>query len=190
MLVRGRELFRRFKPLILFLVMILKMFPKSWRNKMLVGVRRITGYPGLVVRYALLKTLAASCGDNVSIHPDVYLFSVSQMTVGNNVSIHPMCYIDASGKVDIGDDVSIAHNCSILSFEHTFEEEDIPIKDQRVKMLPVKIENDIWLGAKATILGGTTIKSGCVIGAGSVVTKDTEARSVYVGVPAKKIRER
>ena len=187
---RGRDLFRKAKPLISCLVMICKIFPTSFRSKMLMGFRRTKGYKGLLIRYVLLKTLAKSCGDNVSIHPDVYLFSVRNLAVGNNVSIHPMCYIDATGEIDIGNDVSIAHNCSILSFEHTFEEQDIPIKDQTVKMLPVKIDNDIWLGAKVTILGGTTIRSGCVIGAGSVVTKDTEAKSVYVGVPAKKIKER
>ena len=190
MSVRGRDLFKKYKPLILFLVMVVKIFPKSWRMKMLIGVRNLNGYLGLTVRYVLLKTLAVSCGDNVSIHPGVYLFSVSQMTIGNNVSIHPMCYIDASGKIDIGNDVSIAHNCSILSFEHVFEEHNLPIKDQPVKMLPIKIEDNIWLGAKVTVLGGTTIKSGCVIGAGSVVTKDTEINSVYVGVPARKIKER
>lgn len=51
-------------------------------------------------------------------------------------------------------------------------------------------ENGIHFGANITILDGVTIKSGCIIGAGAVVTKSTEPNGVYAGVPARKIKER
>ncbi len=187
---RGRDAFQKYKPLILGMAKFFMLFPKSFRIKLLVFFRKTTGRKGLALRYALLKTVAKTCGNNVSIHPDVYLFSPSQLTIGDNVSIHPMCYIDATGGIEIGNDVSIAHATTILSTTHTFDRQDIPIKDQTVKILPTKIEDDVWLGAKVTVLGGTTIRSGCIVGAGSVVTKDTHEKSVYVGVPAKKIKER
>ena len=187
---RGRDAFQKFRPVILGLAAALKVFPTSVRSKMLVRFRRTTGHKGLVIRYALLKTLAKSCGDNVSIHPDVYLFSVSQMTLGDNISIHPMCYIDACGEIDIGSDVSIAHGTTILSTTHSFENTDVPIKDQPVEMKKTRIKNNVWIGAKATVLCGNTVHSGSVVAAGAVVTHDVPKNTVVAGVPARVIKER
>ncbi len=157
---------------------------------MLVWFRKTTGHKGLVIRYALVKTLAKSCGDNVSIHPDVYLFSVAQLTLGNNVSIHPMCYIDAAGEICIGNDVSIAHATTVLSTTHTFGDPDVPIKDQPIEKHKTVIEDNVWIGAKATVLCGNTVHSGAVVAAGAVVTRDVPANSIVGGVPAKVIKER
>lgn len=54
---------------------------------------------------------------------------------------------------------------------------------------PVKICNNCWIGAGVNILPGVTIGEGCVIGAGSVVTKDIPANSLAVGVPAKVVKK-
>ena len=53
---------------------------------------------------------------------------------------------------------------------------------------PIKIGNDVWIGAHATILAGVTIGNGAVIAAGAVVTKDVPANMVVGGVPAKIIK--
>ena len=55
---------------------------------------------------------------------------------------------------------------------------------------PIKIGNDVWIGAKAMILKGVTIGDGAIIAAGSIVTKNVESNAVYGGMPAKKISER
>ena len=148
------------------------------------------GYKGLAIRYALLKTLAKKCGDNVSIHPDVYLFSVSRLSLGDNVSIHPMCYIDATGGIDIGNDVSIAHATTILSTTHIFKDVDVPIKDQSCITQKTVIEDNVWVGAKATIMCGKTIHTGSIIAAGAVVTHDVPRYTVVAGTPARVIKER
>lgn len=54
----------------------------------------------------------------------------------------------------------------------------------------VIIGNDVWIGSGCNILEGVTIGNGCVIGAGSVFTKDVEPYSVVVGVPARTIKKR
>ena len=77
-----------------------------------------------------------------------------------------------------------------MATSHNFDDVNIPIKDQGVTISPVVIEDNVWIGAKATILAGVTIKSGCVIGANSVVTHDTEENGIYVGAPARKIKSR
>ncbi|MBC7670112.1 MAG: CatB-related O-acetyltransferase [Gemmatimonadaceae bacterium] len=54
----------------------------------------------------------------------------------------------------------------------------------------VVVGNDVWIGARATILGGVTVGDGAVIGAGAVVTHDVEAYAVVGGVPARMTRRR
>jgi acetyltransferase-like isoleucine patch superfamily enzyme len=55
---------------------------------------------------------------------------------------------------------------------------------------PITLVEDVWIAANVTITANTTIARGCVIGANSVVTKDTEPMGVYVGVPARRLRDR
>ena len=116
--------------------------------------------------------------------------NAANMELGSNVSIHPMCYLDASGGIRIGNDVSIAHGTSILSFEHRFDSLEIPIKDQEVDYRPVSIGNDVWIGAKATIVAGKTIGTGSIIGANSVVTHDVDTYVIVAGSPAREIKKR
>ena len=52
------------------------------------------------------------------------------------------------------------------------------------------IEDDVWIGANCTILDGVRIAKGCIIGAGSVVSKSTEPFGIYAGVPARLIKKR
>lgn len=54
---------------------------------------------------------------------------------------------------------------------------------------PITLENDVWIGANATICAGVTIGEGSVIGAGSVVTKDIPAGVVAAGVPCRVLRK-
>lgn len=56
------------------------------------------------------------------------------------------------------------------------------------KKFPVYIEDNVWIGGGSIILPHVKIARGGVIGAGAVVTKSTEENSLYLGVPAKKIR--
>ena len=62
--------------------------------------------------------------------------------------------------------------------------------DQFTEFAHTKIGSDVWIGTKAVIRDGVTVGHGCVIGAGAVVTKDTEPYGIYVGVPAKLTRFR
>ncbi|MGM0853978.1 MAG: acyltransferase [Bacillota bacterium] len=189
-MVRGREKFNRYKPIISMLASICNLFPVAVRQKLFVLFRMTTGNKGLVIRYILLKSIAKTCGDNVSIHPGVYIFSPQKISIGDNVSIHPMCYIDAQGEINIGNDVSIAHGVTIMSSTHQYSNLKINIKDQPVDLLTTEINDNVWVGAKVTILAGVKVNSGSVLAAGAVVTNNVEKDTIVGGVPAKKIKDR
>lgn len=170
--MRGRDGFDRIKGFLLFLSNLIKMLPFNIRVICFNHARNIQGKKGLAIRYLILMTLAKKCGDNVTIHPNVFLFNVQKLSLGNNISIHPMCYIDATGGINIGNDVSIANGTTIMSTTHTYQDLIIPIKDQIVEKKQVIIYDNVWIGARVTILAGINIHSGVIVGANSVVTKN------------------
>lgn len=192
--VRGRDKFAKYKLFINILAKLYGALPYSLRKITFEKNRNSRGKIGLVKRYALIKSLAINCGDNVAVYTGAYIMNPQTMMFGDNVSIHPMCYLESGSdgevSIKIGNDVSIAHGTTIMATSHNFDDVNIPIKDQGVTISPVVIEDNVWIGAKATILAGVTIKSGCVIGANSVVTHDTEENGIYVGAPARKIKSR
>lgn len=187
---RGRDLFRKLKPVIDTAVKVSNLLPKRLRNKLFEAFRNTKGKKGMLVRYILLRTLAKSVGDNVSIFPNVYLLNVEELKLGNNVSIHPMSYIEAWGGIEIGDDVSIAHAVTLLSVNHNYDDLNLNIKDQGLEKRPITIKSNVWIGAKASILGGVTINSGSVVALGAVVSKDVAENSVVAGVPAAILKNR
>jgi len=189
---RGREKFNKYKKVIFFISGLFAILPLRIRIKLLEQFRMVKGVKGLVTRYILLKSIARKCGDNVSIHPSVYLLNPQNLSIGNNVSIHPMCYIEcgAKGTVIIGNDVSIAHGTTIMASSHVYSNIDIPIKDQPVEFKSVEICDNVWIGAKATILYGRTIRSGSIVGAHALVVNDVLENTIVGGIPAKVIKER
>lgn len=191
---RGRDQFHKYKRLIGLLTGICRRLPIGMRKRMLERRRNTRGKIGIGIRYALLKSIAIRCGDNVSIFQGVYVLNPQNLVVGSNVSIHPMTYLECGkgrdGGLIIGDDVSIAHGVTIMATTHTYASSDIPIKDQPVITKPVKIGANVWIGAKATVLAGITVGTGCVIGANAVLTKSTDANMVYAGIPARVVKER
>ena len=80
--------------------------------------------------------------------------------------------------------------CLFASVKHGFEDWEKPMIFQPVSEAPITIENDVWIGAKVTVIGGVTIGNGAIVAAGSVVTKDVKPYAIVGGVPAKVIRYR
>jgi acetyltransferase-like isoleucine patch superfamily enzyme len=92
--------------------------------------------------------------------------------------------IDAHEQIEIGPDCMIGPFCYITDGDHA-RNADERLADQGMVAAPVVLEDNVWVGAHATILRGVRIGRHAVIGAGAVVTKDVAAFSTVVGVPAK-----
>lgn len=120
------------------------------------------------------------------------------------VQIGDRCFIGASHLVcreliQIGDDVVISWGVTVVdhdshSIEWAHRRHDVRDwmrgeKDwSRVRVAPVTISNKVWIGFGASVLRGTTIGEGAVVGANSVVTKDVMPYTVVAGNPARYIK--
>lgn len=112
------------------------------------------------------------------------------LTIGNNVGISPNFVMFVRGSVEIGDDVIIGPNVTIVAENHSFNDLNTPIRLQGVTRKGIKIGNNCWIGAGATILDGVCIGDNSIVAAGAVVNKDVAPNSIVGGVPAKLIKER
>lgn len=112
------------------------------------------------------------------------------ITIGKNSLVDDNTFITAQQSIRIGDNTQISAYTFITDFNHRTQDRRKTILSQGYIQNPVRIGNDVWIGAHTIILPGVTIGDGAVIGAGSVVTKDIPPYSIAVGNPAKIIKQR
>lgn len=143
----------------------------------------------VTIRYMYLKKYAKYVDKNVYIGKFVCLKNIDKLSIGKNVSIHSFNYVDAFGEIYINDNVSIANHCTLISSEHTWSDKNVSIKFNKIIPKKIIIEEDVWIASGVRILGGNVIRKRNIIAAGAVLTKNTEPNSLYVGVPAKKLKE-
>jgi acetyltransferase-like isoleucine patch superfamily enzyme len=96
------------------------------------------------------------------------------------------CYLD----IEIGAATIVADWVYVTDFDHITDDVHTPIKDQGIVKSPVRIGPDCWVGVKVTVLRGTRVGRGSVLGANAVVRGDVPAFSVAVGAPARVVRDR
>lgn len=187
--MKGRDQFKKYKVFITFAIKFMSIFPNGFKKFIWDSISVFGGKVFVGLRYALLKTMSKEAGDNVYIGKYVVLKNLSKIKIGSNVSIHDFTYIDGAGGLTIGNDVSIAHNCSILTTNHQWDDVETPIKYNKEKHQAVKIADDVWIGCGVRILAGVEINSRSIVAAGAVVNKNIEEKTIYGGVPAKRIKE-
>ena len=88
--------------------------------------------------------------------------------IGNNTSVNSNNMIACHESVEIGSGCQFSPNVQIYDHDHDFRDED-GISAMHYKTSPVKIGNNVWIGANTVILRGTEIGDNSVIGAGSVI---------------------
>ena len=186
--MRGRDQFYRFQILVRTASLLFRFTPLSLRRLIWAWLDLGHGVIALGLRYAILNSFVLDCGEVVYVGSNVEIRHPLRLSIGSNVSIHRGCYIDADGGIDIGNNVSIAHYSSILSSEHTWDDDSIPIRDNPTVRKTVSIGNDVWIGCGVRILAGVHIGERSVIAAGSVVNSSLKGSAVYAGVPAKIVK--
>ncbi|MDX9956637.1 MAG: acyltransferase [Anaerolineae bacterium] len=134
-------------------------------------------------------------GSNSSFGPNLWLHcggspadhSHGCVEIGEHAFIGANGVLGAGGGIRIGNHVLIGQCVNIHAENHNFADRNQLISEQGVTYAEVIIEDDVWIGSKATVLAGVTVGQGAVIGAGAVVTKSVPPYAIVVGVPGRVI---
>jgi maltose O-acetyltransferase len=137
----------------------------------------------------VVKRIFRKCGRGVNIRPRVYFGSGQNISIGNDSMLGQDSIIGSTAEVVIGNDVMMGPGVLLYTSNHGMEP-GIPMRCQPLQCAPVRVGNDVWIGARCIILPGVTIGDGAVLAAGAVVTSDVPANAIVGGVPAKVLKYR
>ena len=138
-------------------------------------------------RQKLLKEILGKTGENVVVTAPFWCDYGYNISVGDYFYYNHNLVITDGAEVTFGDNVFIAPNCCFTTAEHAIDPEQRKAGFEIAK--PIKVGNNVWIGAGSTVLAGVTIGDNTVIGAGSVVTKSIPDNVVAVGVPCRVLRK-
>jgi len=150
----------------------------------------LPGLPGFALRALVYKIFFKHLGGFCWVQPGVTVVQSNRLSVGKHFGCNTGTYINAIGGVQMGDYVLLGSNVTISSGMHPIDGRTPPIFSRPAIPKPITIEDDVWMGAGVVVMPGVTIRRGCVIGANSVVTRDTDEYGIYVGAPARRIGTR
>lgn len=162
----------------------------------------------------LVKLGFKSIGKNVKISDKASIYNCDEIEIGDNSRIDDFCVL--SGKIKIGRNVHITPTCLVAGGEKgiTFEDfttiaygvqvftqsDDYSGKTMTNSTIPKKYKEEIKeqvilkefsiVGAGSIIMPGVTLEEGSSIGSMTLVTKSTKPWGIYVGTPAKRVKER
>lgn len=138
---------------------------------------------GTTIRYPKNITL----NDTVHIGREVEISTelpMATLNIGEDSQVSQKTYIDYTGNVDIGKNCTLSEEVMIQTHSHGLNPKSIPTP------LPLKIENNVWIGTRATILHNVNkIGENSIIAACAVVTKDVPSNVIVAGNPAKIIKQ-
>lgn len=154
-------------------------------------------------------------GEDVRVHATAVLVGCETITLGSRVRIDPYVVLSVSGGLTLGDNIHIASHCS-LSGRAAIEMADfsglsqgvrvfsstddyggealtnptVPEAFKRVQTAPVRLDRHAIVGAGAILLPGAHLGEGTAVGALSLVKGSLAPWSIYLGVPARRLRDR
>lgn len=93
------------------------------------------------------------------------------------------CYMQALNGIEIDSSAMFASGVKIISANHDFLD-----REKHIFCNPIKIKQNVWIGANAIILPGVEIGENSIVGAGAVVTKSFPSNVIIVGNPARVLK--
>lgn len=165
------------------------------KTKRLLVKLHATDFGDTEQKQRILQEMLGSIGTNVHVDIDFRCEYGKNIFVGDKVIINMNCTFVDNNRIEIGNNVLIASNVQIYTATHSTDVHERTMQDWTEEKaicntfaLPVKIEDNVWIGGGAIILPGVVIGKNSVIGAGSVVTRSIPPNCVAVGSPCRMIK--
>lgn len=139
---------------------------------------------GVRFRRMLARRIFARCGRNFKAFHFVKLSFGYGLEVGDDVVVHRHVLLDDRGGIRLGSGASVSDYVNIYSHTHHVSE------GRDISTPATVIGKGVRIAYHATILAGVSLSPNSMVGAGALVTRDTEAGAVYAGVPARLVRRK
>ena len=147
------------------------------------------GRLGFALRRLLARRLFAECGDELNLHGRVSFGSGRNIHAANNVGIGQGTVFNGRGDVHLGAHLTMGPRCTFITGDHEVRSVR-PLREQQSSQQPIRVGEDVYLGAHVILLPGVTVRDGAVVGAGSVVSRDVDAYTIVAGNPIRVIGQR
>ncbi len=131
-------------------------------------------------------------GANVLLEPNVWITlpGSARVRIGEGAFLNMGVMVASQELVEIGAHCMLANGCFVSDASHRYDDPEKPITWQGFESKgPTRIGDNCWLGTNVVVTSGVSIGERCVVGAGSVVTKDVEPFTIVAGAPARTIRK-
>lgn len=132
-----------------------------------------------------LRLFGAHIGAGVVIKPRVNIKYPWHLVIGDHSWIGEGVWIDSLGPVHIGAHACLSQGCMVETGNHDWSKASFDLL-----VRSVVVEDGAWAAVRSTLLPGARLATQAVLGAGAVLSGDTEPFGVYAGVPARKSRVR
>jgi acetyltransferase-like isoleucine patch superfamily enzyme len=173
---------------------------KFWRNGDRIGPDILLTHWRLYF-HSTMKELCKSkfkhFGDGAEFRPGSYAEACSKISIGKEVVIRPGSHLfadptDGGGGIEIEDKVLIGPGVHFYTNNHQFSDPNKAIYDQGypdpTSDNSITLKTGCWIGAGTIILPGVEVGNNAVVGAGTVITKSVPAQVVFAGNPGKILR--
>lgn len=148
-------------------------------------VLKSSWFPVSGCKVFLLRLFGARVGKGVNIKPSVNIKYPWRLTIGDYAWIGENVWIDNLDQVTIGTNCCVSQGALLLCGNHDYRSEHFDLRTGAITL-----EEEVWIGANATVCPGVTCHYRSILTVGSVATRNLEAHTIYQGNPAKEVRKR
>jgi len=144
---------------------------------------RVSPRPFHVWRRLVLSCFGAKVGRGCHVYPKATIWAPWNLNLGEAACVGDRAEIYNPSRIQIGDYAVVSQGAYLCGASHDYRRWDFPLITK-----PITIGKHAWVAARVIVQMGVCVGDGCVIGAGSVVTKDMPAWSVCAGNPCRVLR--
>lgn len=133
------------------------------------------------------RALGHHVDQSALINPLAFVGAWHGLEIGKNTFVNYGCFFDLGAPTYIGERCDIGYEVMFVTTTHAAGPD---IRRAGAPLAaPIRVGSGVWIGARVIILPGVTIGDGCIIAAGSLVSRDCEPNGLYVGSPARRSKD-